>query len=122
MSADRRDISGSRLTNVLFPADTPSNTAISTKVSECHVLRSGSFWFHSSPPLKKPRSLSSGSLQEQVGVRTPRRRWSSREAGSEDDLLMVKSMLDLRMLESYCAEEDEQPEVAKLHFQADVKA
>lgn len=54
--------------------------------------------------------------QEQAGGRTPRRRWSSREVGSEDDLLMVKSMLDLRMLESYCAEEDEQQEVPKPSF------
>lgn len=35
---------------------------------------------------------------------------------------MVKSMLDLRMLESYCAEEAEQLEVPSLRFQFDVKA
>lgn len=35
---------------------------------------------------------------------------------------MVKSMLDLRMLESYCAEEDEQQEVPNRHFQFDVNA
>lgn len=57
-----------------------------------------------------------------MGARTPRRRWTSRDAGSEDDLLMVKSMLDLRMLESYCGEEDEQQEVPNLHSQFDVKA
>lgn len=60
--------------------------------------------------------------QEHAGGRTPRRRWSSREVGSEDDLLMVKSMLDLRMLESYCVEEDEQQEVPNRRFQFDVKA
>lgn len=46
--------------------------------------------------------------------RTPRRRWSSREVGSEDELLMVKSMLDLRMLDSCSAEDDEQLEVTTL--------
>ncbi|TNM95702.1 hypothetical protein fugu_016785 [Takifugu bimaculatus] len=56
-------------------------------------------------------SNTANTTKEHVGARTPRRRWSSRDAGSEDDLLMVKSMLDLRMLESYGAEEDEQLEV-----------
>ncbi|XP_029688830.1 mitogen-activated protein kinase-binding protein 1 isoform X1 [Takifugu rubripes] len=60
---------------------------------------------------KDSTSNTANSTKEQVGARTPRRRWSSKDAGSEDDLLMVKSMLDLRMLESYCAEEDEQLEV-----------
>lgn len=55
-----------------------------------------------------------GTVQEQAGGRTPRRRWSSREVGSEDELLMVKSMLDLRMLDSCSAEDDEQLEVTTL--------
>lgn len=84
-------------------------------------------WFHQlfllcfKEALLTSSSLSLGLLQEQVGARTPRRRWTSRDASSEDDLLMVKSMLDLRMLESYCAEEDEQLEVPNLHLQFDVK-
>lgn len=65
-------------------------------------------------PGVQPAPVSVGPLQEQVGGRTPRRRWSSRKAGSEDELLMVKSMLDLRMLDSFSALEDEQQEVPKL--------
>uniref|UniRef100_A0A7N6FF15 Mitogen-activated protein kinase binding protein 1 n=1 Tax=Anabas testudineus TaxID=64144 RepID=A0A7N6FF15_ANATE len=38
--------------------------------------------------------------QEVLGVRLPRRRWS-RRMGSADGVLMVKSMLDLRLLDSY---------------------
>lgn len=79
------------------------NPAHSSQVSERLALPSGP---RCCPPAPVP--------VEQAGARTPRRRWSSREAGSEDELLMVKSMLDLRMLESYSAEEDEQLEVPHL--------
>nr|XP_020476980.1 mitogen-activated protein kinase-binding protein 1 isoform X3 [Monopterus albus] len=41
------------------------------------------------------------------GVRIPRRRWS-RRTGSADGVLMVKSMLDLRLLESYRPEEQDE--------------
>lgn len=61
---------------------------------------------------------SSGSLsltpQEVSGVRLPRRRWS-RRTGSADGVLMVKSMLDLRLLDSYCPDRhEEQQEVETL--------
>lgn len=80
-----------------------SNPAHSSQVSERLALPSG------------PRCCPPAPVHvEQVGARTPRRRWSSREVGSEDELLMVKSMLDLRMLDSYSAEEDEQLEVPHL--------
>ncbi|XP_008275310.1 mitogen-activated protein kinase-binding protein 1 [Stegastes partitus] len=42
--------------------------------------------------------------------RLPRRRWS-RRTGSADEVLMVKSMLDLRMLDSYCPDEQEEEQV-----------
>ena len=74
------------------PCSTPAHSGL---VGEGLVLPSG-------PPC--------GRLQEPAGARTARRRWSSRGTGSEDELLMVKSMLDLRMLE-----EDEQLQVATLH-------
>lgn len=80
-----------------------SNPAHSSQVSERPALPSG-------PRCGPPAPV----CVEQAGARTPRRRWSSREAGSEDELLMVKSMLDLRMLDSYSAEEDEQLEVPHL--------
>lgn len=81
----------------------PSNPAHSSQVSERLALPSG------------PRCCPPAPVRvEQAGVRTPRRRWSSREVGCEDELLMVKSMLDLRMLDSYSAEEDEQLEVPHL--------
>lgn len=84
-----------------------SSPAHSSQVSEHLVLPSG-------PSCCPPAPVCVGLLQEQAGARTPRRRWSSREAGSEDELLMVKSMLDLRMLDSYSAEDDEQLEVPNL--------
>ncbi|KAM9341611.1 mitogen-activated protein kinase-binding protein 1 [Symphorus nematophorus] len=59
------------------------------------------------------------SRTEVSGGRTPRRRWSRRTDSEEDGVLMVKSMLDLRLLDSYCPdrreetqdEQDEQDEV-----------
>lgn len=80
-----------------------SNPAHGGQVSERPALPSG-------PRCGPPAPV----RVEQAGGRTPRRRWSSREAGSEDELLMVKSMLDLRMLDAYSAEEDEQLEVPRL--------
>ena len=50
--------------------------------------------------------------QEAAANRLPRRRWSQR-TGSADGVLMVKSMLDLRLLDSFKPEElqEEQMEV-----------
>ncbi|KAM4723696.1 mitogen-activated protein kinase-binding protein 1 isoform 2-T2 [Anableps anableps] len=45
-------------------------------------------------------------------ARLPRRRWS-RKTASADGVLMVKSMLDLRLLESYCLESQEEQEEEK---------
>uniref|UniRef100_A0A7N6BLJ6 Mitogen-activated protein kinase binding protein 1 n=1 Tax=Anabas testudineus TaxID=64144 RepID=A0A7N6BLJ6_ANATE len=45
--------------------------------------------------------------QEVLGVRLPRRRWS-RRMGSADGVLMVKSMLDLRLLDSYSPDRPQQ--------------
>ncbi|XP_023148183.2 mitogen-activated protein kinase-binding protein 1 isoform X2 [Amphiprion ocellaris] len=42
--------------------------------------------------------------------RLPRRRWS-RRTDSADEVLMVKSMLDLRMLDSFCPDEQEEQQV-----------
>ncbi|KAK1875502.1 Mitogen-activated protein kinase-binding protein 1 [Dissostichus eleginoides] len=47
--------------------------------------------------------------KEDSGSRLPRRRWSRRTVG--DGVLMVKSMLDLRLLDSFCPEKPEQEEV-----------
>ena len=61
------------------------------------------------------------SPQEMLGGRPPRRRWSRRAGRSEDGVLMVKSMLDLRLLDSYCpgrqeeAQEEEEEEEVQLH-------
>ncbi|XP_035850289.1 mitogen-activated protein kinase-binding protein 1 isoform X2 [Sander lucioperca] len=44
--------------------------------------------------------------EEASGGRLPRRRWSRRMGG--DSVLMVKSMLDLRLLESYCPDRQEE--------------
>ncbi|XP_033935118.1 mitogen-activated protein kinase-binding protein 1 isoform X1 [Pseudochaenichthys georgianus] len=44
--------------------------------------------------------------KEDCGSRLPRRRWSRRTVG--DGVLMVKSMLDLRLLDSFCPEKQEQ--------------
>ncbi|XP_010793687.1 mitogen-activated protein kinase-binding protein 1-like [Notothenia coriiceps] len=46
--------------------------------------------------------------KEDCGSRLPRRRWSRRTMG--DGVLMVKSMLDLRLLDSFCPEKQEQEE------------
>ncbi|XP_008396947.1 mitogen-activated protein kinase-binding protein 1 isoform X1 [Poecilia reticulata] len=48
----------------------------------------------------------------------PRRRWSSRTA-SADGALMVKSMLDLRLLDSYCLESQEEQEEERAWTYAD---
>ncbi|XP_026196225.1 mitogen-activated protein kinase-binding protein 1-like isoform X2 [Anabas testudineus] len=45
--------------------------------------------------------------KEVLGVRLPRRRWS-RRMGSADGVLMVKSMLDLRLLDSYSPDRPQQ--------------
>uniref|UniRef100_A0A4W6FE48 Mitogen-activated protein kinase binding protein 1 n=1 Tax=Lates calcarifer TaxID=8187 RepID=A0A4W6FE48_LATCA len=45
--------------------------------------------------------------QEVSGGRLPRRRWSRRTGGA-DGVLMVKSMLDLRLLDSYCPDRQEE--------------
>ncbi|XP_029983069.1 mitogen-activated protein kinase-binding protein 1 isoform X2 [Sphaeramia orbicularis] len=45
--------------------------------------------------------------KEESGGRLPRRRWSRRTC-SADSVLMVKSMLDLRLLDSYCADKPEE--------------
>ncbi|XP_040916419.1 mitogen-activated protein kinase-binding protein 1 isoform X2 [Toxotes jaculatrix] len=50
--------------------------------------------------------------KEASGGRLPRRRWS-RRTGSADGVLMVKSMLDLRLLDSYCPDRQEEKEVEK---------
>ncbi|KAM4541274.1 mitogen-activated protein kinase-binding protein 1 [Fundulus diaphanus] len=49
------------------------------------------------------------SRNETSEARLPRRRWSRRTA-SADDALTVKSMLDLRLLDSYCLETREEQE------------
>ncbi|XP_023286150.1 mitogen-activated protein kinase-binding protein 1 [Seriola lalandi dorsalis] len=48
--------------------------------------------------------------KEASGGRLPRRRWS-RRTGSADGVLMVKSMLDLRLLDSYCPDRREVQQV-----------
>ncbi|XP_071354660.1 mitogen-activated protein kinase-binding protein 1 isoform X2 [Trachinotus anak] len=48
--------------------------------------------------------------KEASGGRLPRRRWS-RRTGSADGVLMVKSMLDLRLLDSYCPDRQEEQQV-----------
>lgn len=45
--------------------------------------------------------------QEVLGGRLPRRRWS-RRTGSADGVLMVKSMLDLRLLDSFSPDRPEE--------------
>ncbi|XP_074547838.1 mitogen-activated protein kinase-binding protein 1 isoform X2 [Halichoeres trimaculatus] len=54
-------------------------------------------------------SLVDDSRTEVMGVRLPRRRWS-RRTSSKDEVLMVKSMLDLRMLDSFSPEKQEEQE------------
>lgn len=46
-------------------------------------------------------------LHQETQGQLPRRRWS-RRMGSADEVLMVTSMLDLRLLDSYCPHEDQQ--------------
>lgn len=59
------------------------------------------------------------SPQEVLGGRPPRRRWSRRAGRSEEGVLMVKSMLDLRLLDSYRPgrqeETQEEEEEVQLH-------
>ncbi|XP_039993387.1 mitogen-activated protein kinase-binding protein 1 [Xiphias gladius] len=50
------------------------------------------------------------SRKEVSGARLPRRRWS-RRTGSADGVLMVKSMLDLRLLDSYHPDRPEEQQV-----------
>uniref|UniRef100_A0A673B251 Mitogen-activated protein kinase binding protein 1 n=1 Tax=Sphaeramia orbicularis TaxID=375764 RepID=A0A673B251_9TELE len=57
-------------------------------------------------PQPRVRSLHFFCLEESGG-RLPRRRWSRRTC-SADSVLMVKSMLDLRLLDSYCADKPEE--------------
>lgn len=67
--------------------------------------------------LSSPYVVSTGRLEEEEsltpqevsGIRLPRRRWSSR-TGSTDGVLMVKSMLDLRLLDSYSPDTQEEPQ------------
>ncbi|XP_070835668.1 mitogen-activated protein kinase-binding protein 1 isoform X2 [Chaetodon trifascialis] len=49
--------------------------------------------------------------REVLGGRPPRRRWSRRTGSAEDGVLMVKSMLDLRLLDSYRPDGQEEPQV-----------
>ncbi|CAG5866970.1 unnamed protein product [Menidia menidia] len=58
------------------------------------------------------------SRKEASDGRLPRRRWSRRTA-SADSALMVKSMLDLRLLDSYCPGSREEQEQVKAHPPAD---
>lgn len=51
-----------------------------------------------------------GTPQEALCGRTPRRRWSQRGGGAEDGALMVKSMLDLRLLDSFQPGAQEEPQ------------
>ncbi|XP_027130644.1 LOW QUALITY PROTEIN: mitogen-activated protein kinase-binding protein 1 [Larimichthys crocea] len=51
------------------------------------------------------------SRKEVLAGRPPRRRWSRRTGGVEDGALMVKSMLDLRLLDSYCPDRPEEQQV-----------
>uniref|UniRef100_A0A4W6FBF5 Mitogen-activated protein kinase binding protein 1 n=1 Tax=Lates calcarifer TaxID=8187 RepID=A0A4W6FBF5_LATCA len=72
---------------------------------------------HSSQNAPQQRSLISyretggndlfNGVREVSGGRLPRRRWSRRTGGA-DGVLMVKSMLDLRLLDSYCPDRQEE--------------
>ncbi|XP_067335664.1 mitogen-activated protein kinase-binding protein 1 isoform X1 [Channa argus] len=53
-------------------------------------------------------------MKQVLGGRLPRRRWS-RRMGTADGVLMVKSMLDLRLLDSYCPERHEEQEEVNTH-------
>ncbi|XP_043998653.1 mitogen-activated protein kinase-binding protein 1 isoform X1 [Gambusia affinis] len=55
---------------------------------------------------------------ETSDARLPRRRWSRRTAGA-DGALMVKSMLDLRLLDSFCLEGQEEQEEERAWVYAD---
>ncbi|XP_018544297.1 mitogen-activated protein kinase-binding protein 1 isoform X2 [Lates calcarifer] len=74
--------------------------------------------------LSCPYMVTAGNLEEEIdekmnsdlcrddgkevsGGRLPRRRWSRRTGGA-DGVLMVKSMLDLRLLDSYCPDRQEE--------------
>ncbi|XP_041827607.1 LOW QUALITY PROTEIN: mitogen-activated protein kinase-binding protein 1 [Melanotaenia boesemani] len=57
-------------------------------------------------------SEESCSRKEALGGRLPRRQWSRRTA-SADGVLMVKSMLDLRLLGTYCPSQEELEKVKK---------
>lgn len=74
-----------------------------------------------------PYMVTAGSLEQEIepsdeaysrsskdgvssGARIPRRRWSRRTCGA-DGVLMVKSMLDLRLLDSFCPEKQEEQSV-----------
>ncbi|XP_034050708.1 mitogen-activated protein kinase-binding protein 1 isoform X2 [Thalassophryne amazonica] len=60
--------------------------------------------------------------KEVSGGQLPRRRWS-RQSDSTDDVLMVKSMLDLRLLDSFCPDkEEEQVEVKNCNTDAKTSA
>ncbi|XP_026164217.1 mitogen-activated protein kinase-binding protein 1 isoform X2 [Mastacembelus armatus] len=55
-----------------------------------------------------------GTGKEVSGGRLPRRRWS-RRTGDAHGVLMVKSMLDLRLLDSYRPEQQEEQDEVKTH-------
>ncbi|KAM4542493.1 mitogen-activated protein kinase-binding protein 1 isoform 2-T2 [Odontesthes bonariensis] len=81
-----------------------------------------------------PYMVNTGSLEEDTGAsfeaysrdsrkqasegRHPRRRWSRRMASGEG-AFMVKSMLDLRLLDSYCPESQEEQVKVKTQLQPD---
>uniref|UniRef100_A0AAQ5XJ46 Mitogen-activated protein kinase binding protein 1 n=1 Tax=Amphiprion ocellaris TaxID=80972 RepID=A0AAQ5XJ46_AMPOC len=62
------------------------------------------------PTSSAPNSQNAPQQKETSAGRLPRRRWS-RRTDSADEVLMVKSMLDLRMLDSFCPDEQEEQQV-----------
>lgn len=100
-----------RLHQCLFVLAGTSEDTLSSadgmKVSEGHVFSHRCSWLLLSPP-----RVFCGAPQEALGVRMTRRRWSSRGGSAEDGVLMVKSMLDLRLLDSYSPDTKEEQQEA----------
>ncbi|XP_068607662.1 mitogen-activated protein kinase-binding protein 1 [Brachionichthys hirsutus] len=75
-----------------------------------YVLTAGNPEEEESGMYHENSSNCSGSRKDAAERQPPRRRWSRRTGGAGAGDLMVKSMLDLRMLDSYCPDREGPPQ------------
>ncbi|XP_047197692.1 mitogen-activated protein kinase-binding protein 1 isoform X2 [Hippoglossus stenolepis] len=90
-----REASSPRVVNMSSDSDKEEEEELS-----CHMVTAGSMEEETDVC---DETFCSDVTKEASGSRLPRRRWS-RRTGSADSVLMVSSMLDLRQLDSFCAD------------------